>query len=784
MFLLLPPLASAATPAPGPLPPPIVASEAPASATKRGPDSAGKPHPVTARLFAETATVAPGGTLVLGIHLAQDEGWHTYWRAPGDVGQPTEAKWSVPAGVTVDALTFPLPERFEQDGQVSYGYDREVLLTAAVHVPADAKPGPLPVSVQVNWLVCKTSCIPGEAVLERTFPIAAGPATPGPNAATFAHHRARHPTPLAEVTEFTVAGKVSVSALRPEDRFRAAFVVTPTGPALGVGAGRTEGVLGVWPTFVPIPGGYDWSVTATEVTPLPDGRVAFLVDGETYAPDPLPASDRLGGLLQLEIGGRRVSTEVELPLAWAAKGAAVTTDPDPVFTAQAPPPTPPAPPATEQGAPPTTAVVAPVADVGSASLWLNLVFAFVGGLILNVMPCVLPVLTLKVYGLVEEAELSTRARRATGLAYTGGVVASFWAMALAVVVLRAAFGVEADWGFQFQYPPYVAALATIVFAFGLSMLGVFELPVVGGEKAGEAAAREGLLGVFFSGAFATLLATPCSAPFLGGAVAYAFAAPVPTLFLVFSMIGLGMSAPFLGVAFAPSLARFLPAPGPWMDVFKQLLGFSLLLTTVFLVHTLGSQIGQDRTSWFLVFLTVVGLGCWGFGRWGGLAETGSRQLGAAGAAGALIAGAAWAFVDLELDAEAACAPATVETAGLSFDEEIPWQAFSEPAIGALDGKLVFVDFTADWCLTCKVQERTVLETRTVRDAMQKHGVVPLKADWTRRDDVIKGWLNRHGRAGLPMYLVIPADRTRPTIVLPEAITPGMVVAALEQASSS
>jgi thiol:disulfide interchange protein/DsbC/DsbD-like thiol-disulfide interchange protein len=778
MLTLFAALASASGPATGPAAPPIDASEAPPSAARRGPDNGGKPHPVLARLLAETTTVTPGGTLTLGIHLAQDEGWHTYWRAPGDVGQPTEAVWTVPAGVVVDPLAFPVPERFEQDGQVSYGYDREVLLTAAAHVPADARPGPLPVSVKLNWLVCKTSCIPGEATLERTFQVAATPPAPGPNQAAFAHQATHLPTRLADVKGFTVASMVSVSAIRPESKFRVGFVVTPTAKVTA-NAARSEGVLGVWPTFVPIPGGYDWSVTATEVRPLDDGRIALLVDAETWAPDPLPPSDRIGGLLQLEVDGALVTTEVELPLAWAAKDAAVVPSPEPLMTAASPAPAPPAEEREVQVA--ATAPTPPVVDVGAAGLLLNLVFAFVGGLILNVMPCVLPVLTLKIYGLVEEAEMTAAGRRATGLAYTGGVLASFWAMAVGVVVLRSVFGVETDWGAQFQYPPYVAGLVTVVFAFGLSMLGVFELPVIGGDKAGQAAAREGLAGVFFSGAFATLLATPCSAPFLGGAVAYAFSAPTTHLFLIFTVIGLGLAAPFLGVAFAPSLSRFLPAPGAWMDVFKQLLGFTLLLTAVFLLHTLDTLIGPDRSAWFLVFLTLVGVACWGFGRWGGLAETGSRQLLAAGAGGLLMLGAGFAFVDLTVAEECASA-APLQTTGLSFQHEIPWQPFSEAQVAALEGKPVFIDFTADWCLTCKVQEGTILETETVRDAMAKHGVVPLKADWTRPNPVIKAWLNRHGRAGLPMYLVIPADRSRPSIVLPEAITPGMVVDALERAT--
>ncbi len=754
---------------------PVDLADAPASATARGPDSAGKPHPVTARLLAESATVRPGGTLKLGIHLQQEEGWHTYWRAPGTIGQPTEAVWTVPAGHQVGPLRFPLPERFQQEGETSYGYDHEVLATAELTVPANAPAGDLPVSVAVHWLVCKSSCIPGDVVLTRTLRVDPGAPVPGPNAAAFAETAARMPVPSA----FPVTSAVSVSAVRPEAPFQVAFVVTPPAGATIPAAATVDGVVGVWPAFVPV-AGPDWAVTRSEVRSLPDGRVVFLLAAENWGPDPLPTADRAGALLQLEVGGKLVATEVEVPLPWAARDAVVVASTDPLFAEPEEVAAPPG-----AGAEPLAvaeaAVAAPPVDVGSASLWLNLVFAFVGGLILNVMPCVLPVLTLKIYGLVEEAEQTAASRRNSGLAYTGGVLSSFWVMAGAVVVLRSVFGIQVDWGSQFQYPEYVAPLAAVVFVFALSMLGVFELPVIGGEKAGEAASREGLVGVFFSGAFATLLSTPCSAPFLGGAVAYAFSAPTPMLFLIFTVVGLGLAAPFLGVALAPSLARFLPAPGPWMDVFKQLLGFSLVLTTVFLLNSLSVLIGPARTSWFLVFLTVLGMACWGFGRWGGLAESGVRQLQAAGAALLLTVGSGWAFVDLTVEPPASCAT-TVET-DLEFGEHIPWQPFSEPAVEALAGKVVFIDFTAEWCLTCKVQERTVLETATVREAMAAHGVVPIKADWTRRDAVIKAWLNRHGRVGLPMYLVLPADRSRPPIVLPEAITPGMVVEALKKASS-
>jgi thiol:disulfide interchange protein len=786
MVLLLSSVAAFGSGTASPAPPPPPQVDLAGAPSGRGPDHNGKPHPVTARLLVEHEALVPGTTTRVGVHLTQQEGWHTYWKSPGDIGQPTEAKWSVPTG-SVGELKFPVPQRFEQDGQISFGYDREVLLSADLSIPADAKPGPLQLAADINWLVCSTSCIPGSTHLELPLEIKAGGAPPSPTryAPLFAHYAAQHPVPLSEGELPGDGPKVeyvlSASAVRPSESFRAAFVVTP--PAKGAFEGVTKQP---WPTFTPIASSYDWGVTGVTLSPQPDGKLFVVVDGETYEPDPLPQGQTVGGLLQLKVGDRWLRTEVSGPLPWAAAGAQVTPTTHPALAVKAEAPqTAPAGEVAHDGAADNVVpmAISPLGAAGTsgASLLGVLLFAFVGGLVLNVMPCVLPVLTLKLYGLVEQSDITPGRRRQVGLAYTGGVMASFLALALAVIVLRAVFGVQVDWGFQFQYPPYVAALATVVFAFGLSLLGVFEIPVIGAETAGQASSKEGLVGSFFTGVFATLLATPCSAPFLGTAIAYAFSAPVLELLAIFATVGLGLGAPFLLVAFVPALFRFLPRPGAWMDTFKQLLGFTLIATTIWLVDVLFAQIGGDRTVGFLAFLLAVGVGLWIFGHFGGIAESGRRQL-AAAAGGAVVAlGAGLYFLDLELAPDEQCDDGALVQDGLSFADGIPWQPFSEPRIEALAGKTVFVDFTAEWCLTCKVNERTVLETSDVRGAMQELGVVPLKADWTRRDEVITEWLRQNGRAGVPMYLVIPGDRTKAPILLPEVITPSMVVGALKQA---
>ena len=739
-------------------------SGVPDSAHVKTLDPQGKPHPVEVWLIADQTAVKPGGSLRLGVLLAQQEGWHTYWRSPGDIGLPTQIAWTAPSGATVGPVAFPVPERFQADTLVSYGYDDQVLFFTEIKLP-DSLSGAAAFTAEASWLVCQTSCIPGSASLKLELPV--GDPAPSATAPLFDHYAAQHPADLLTVKSFAVESALSVSALQAEKPFKAAFLIQPIGEGADLSVGP-----GTWPVFTPIVEGA-WMVLSTQATPQAGGGLLVVIEGQAFTPEgALPTTDAVGGLVQVKVGDRYERAEVRLPLPWAEATAAVTPSTSPLFAAAGP-----------AAAAPTEVAATPVAPAEAPpSMGYMMLLAFLGGMLLNIMPCVLPVLTLKLYSLVEQGGISDRDRMKAGVGYTAGILASFLALAAVVVVLRETLGAQVGWGFQFQYPGYVAVLATIVFLFGLSLFGVFEVPAFGADAVAGTEQKEGMAGYFLTGVFATLLATPCSAPFLGTGMGFALQLEPLWVMLFFGLAGLGLAAPFLLIAFVPTLYRFLPRPGAWMVAGKQVLGFTLIATTVWLIDVLGAQVGRDGVTGFLAFLTAVGFAAWLFGTFGGLTETRGRQAVVA-LAGAAVAGlVGWRFLDLEFE-EAAPVSTVLQTADLDFAEKIPWQAFTEQRVEELAGKTVFIDFTADWCVTCKVNEKTVLETETVREAMKARGVVPLKGDWTRKDEAITRWLQRYGRAGVPFYLVIPADRTQAPIPLPEVITPGLVVEALTEAEA-
>jgi len=766
--------------APGVGTPPVVAFDSlPASAAIRPTGNDGNPHQVLARLLIDRDTVKPGEPFRLGLYLEQDENWHTYWHAPGEVGEPTKITWSLPENAKSTPYTYPVPAYFEWESIVSIGYEKDVLLFTTVTLADNTALGELSLGADAGWLACETSCIPGKASLSIPVQVVSADTETTSSAYTplFDYWESLHPTDPLSIQAFTVETALSASAVHSDESFYAVIQLTPTGDTPLVATTETD----TWPVFTPI-NSSEWMLIDKSVKLTDSGAIRATVEGYTYEPETLPTDQVVGGLFQVPLGDQWVRTEIKIPLPWVAKDVEVTQSSSPLFEGveglQAAE-------GETEAADATAAAPSPAEEPASpheeASFLQMLLLAFFGGMLLNIMPCVLPVLTLKLYSLVEQTDITQKERRVAGAAYTAGIVLSFLALALAVIGMRSAFGLNVGWGFQFQYPPYVLALGTIVFVFGLSLFGVFEVPAFGANQAVQASNKEGIVGYLLTGAFATLLATPCSAPFLGTGMGFAFSLPSSGILLFFGVAGLGLAFPFLAIAFVPALYKFLPTPGEWMESFKQFMGFTLIATTIWLVDVVGAQTGPEGTTGFLAFLLFVALGCWIFGRWGGLVAPRKHQIIAFLVALVISTAAGFKFLKTELASTAPASDGELTTE-LDFSEKMPWQAFSEERIDELAGQTVFVDFTADWCLTCKVNERTVLETETVRSAMDRLNVVPLKADWTRRDEVITRWLQRFGKAGVPFYLVIPADRSKPMLPLSEVISPSSVVAKLEEGS--
>ena len=395
------------------------------------------------------------------------------------------------------------------------------------------------------------------------------------------------------------------------------------------------------------------------------------------------------------------------------------------------------------------------------------------------MPCVLPVISLKVLGLVAQAGEERRRTRHLGLAFAAGIVATFLVLAALVVLLKRG-GEQIGWGFQFQYPGFVAAMAALVFVLGLSLFGVFSVRLPGtGAGLQAAAGRQGLAGSFLNGVLATILATPCSAPFLGTALGFAFSQPGAFVWAIFAAIGAGMALPYLVLALEPSWMRFLPRPGAWMEIFKQLMGFLLMATVLWLLWVLGHQVGLEGVVWTGAFLLCAALACWILGQWVDLGSSTVRRWVARVAAAAIVAAAYAIFLRPALEQERAPSDPVGEGA-------LAWQPFSSAGLEELldAGRHVFIDFTAEWCWTCKVNERAVLADPRVRARFAELDVALVKADWTHRDAEITRWLQSFGRSAVPLYVIFPGGGSGEPVVLPEILTTGLVLKKLEETAAA
>jgi len=676
-----------------------------------------------ARLLLAAQAARPGDTVLAGIRLQMDPEWHTYWKNSGASGIPTTLEWTLPAGVTAGAIQWPVPEKLTLDDLTTYVYLDEVVLLVPFQISPDAKPGPLELRAKAAWLECKETCLPGGAEISATLEVGAE-RKPSPDGELIAAWQKKLPQP---------GGKLSAQAAweKPADGDTRPLVLEWAATAAGE------------PDFFP-QASDDFEVQGkTEILSADAGRMRLRKLVKKFSGD---WPKQISGVLVQKSALTIAAFDVSLPVSGAATESIAAT------AAAAPP------------------------------LWQMLLYAFLGGLILNVMPCVLPVIALKILGFVSESKSDPRHVRLLGLVYALGVAVSFLALAALVIGVKAA-GHRAGWGMQFGNPQFLVLLTTLVTLVALNLFGLFEVNL-GGQvlgAAGTLAARQGVAGAFFNGVLATILATPCTAPFLGAAVGFAFAQGTAVILLIFLTVAAGLASPYVLLSWQPAWLKFLPKPDAWMEKFKIAMGFPMLATAVWLLNLAGGNYGK-RAWWLGIFLVTVALAAWVFGEF---AQRGRTRRGLAGiVALALLAGGYGLAIERELDWRAPLAPDAAAGSLRESPEGIDWQPWTPAAVTQAQsaGKAVLVDFTADWCLTCQANKKIAIETAPVRAKLKALGAVALLGDYTHFPEAITAELQRYGRAGVPLVLVFPGRAGAPPAVLPELLAPNSVLNALDGAT--
>lgn len=681
-------------------------------------------------LVAQDRAAAPGRETVIGLRIRQQPGWHTYWRNSGDAGLPPELVWDLPPGWDFQGVVWPAPGRMPEGGGtlMTYGWEGEVILPLRLSVPADAR-GTAPIRLKATVLVCATICVPETAELSLDLPIGVGAASNGPEGQAVMRTVSAAPVPEPSIR---------AAAALEGGRLKLAFAGPPLAAAAADGA-----------YFYPDRPGLIRHVAVQTIEKGPQGLTLTL--------EPAPGLTALAG-----------------PVTGVLTTPAGSWD---VSAAAGPPP----PGASGQGAATPARLssieggedAAAAANEGGLGLPLALLLALAGGLLLNLMPCVFPVLAMKAAALARHIDEPGEGPR-EGLAFTAGVLTTFLALALALLAAKAA-GQAAGWGFQLQSPFTIAALAMVMLGVGLNLSGVFHVGL-SLQGAGSLNRWSGALGAFLTGALAVVVAAPCFAPFMTEAVSFGLTHSALDAILVFLALGLGFAIPFLALSLAPGLAKRLPRPGPWMETLKQLLAFPMYAAAAWLAWVFAQQTGSGPLGLLLFAAVLLALAFHLLGRAQAAQAEGRRAV------------VHYAFAALAVIAAgftAAAGAAAPPSAGRGVDgpaglEAVAWSPEALAAARA-EGRPVFVNFTAAWCVTCQVNERAALGGRRVRAAFEKTGAVYMVADWTRRDEVIAAELAAHGRAGVPLYLVYGTDGGEPAI-LPQLLGEDAVVRALEAAA--
>ena len=654
---------------------------------------------ISARLEAETARPAPGSRITLALTMSPERDWHGYWQNPGDAGAPAAIAWTLPADATVSAMRYPVPQRLIVQGLMNYVYERPYALLMTLTVPKGLRAGaPLRIAGKARWLACSpVVCVPEQGPVALDLVVGDGAVTPTARA-RFDGWRAKLPMPLSQPARFeTKAGRVRIMIPFPAARTVADPYFYPA----------TDNVI---------------DYAAPQVISRRGDRLIVETKAAKYT-EPAGSIDGV-----IAIG--------------ADRGLSLSARPGRVPAAGIP--------------------IASSGDGAPEGQWriflLALGGAVLGGLLLNAMPCVFPILSLKALSLARSGETDGKAR-IEALAYSGGVIMSCILLALLLLSLRAG-GVAAGWGFQLQDPRMVLLLLLLVTAISLNLAGLFELRVIG---VGEAMTRgRGAVPAFWTGVLAALIATPCSGPFMAGAVGAALLLPPAAAIAIFAGLGLGLALPFLLIGFVPALRRRLPKPGAWMDRLRRILSVPMFVTALGLAWILGRQAGVDQMVVGLGAALLLGLALW----WVGARQAKGRRFSWAPVLPVMVAAMA---AILLIPAGTAAAPVTESTKG---DTE----PFGEARLAALlaEKKPVFLYFTAGWCLTCKVNEKAAIERQAVRDHFAQTGVVVMVGDWTNGDPAIGRFLERQGRSGVPLYLFYHSDGRIET--LPQLLTPATLTA--------
>jgi thiol:disulfide interchange protein len=677
------------------------------------------------QLVVPSSSLSQGASAHAGLYFKLEPGWHVYWKNAGDSGEPPRIKWTLPNGITAGHLQFPAPTRLPLGPLMDFGYENEVLFPFELKVSANAAAGPAALHGKVDWLVCREVCIPGKAELEATRTVGGSSTTVEPDASLYA--RLINKVPSA-----------------PPASFKAGFQPTPTGFRLTVITGQKENQA----SFFPADQNVLDNPAPQKVTPTTKGLTLDLKKDANLTANPA----QLRGVLELATGR-------------AYEFAAAPGTPAAVSAVEAPASSPQAASAATPATQPLSSAPAEPQAPAAPGLARIVFLAFLGGMILNLMPCVFPVLFLKGLALMQSGSEERHRLRTHGMVYTSGILVSFWILVAVLLALRGA-GSRFGWGFQFQSPVFLSLMAGLLFFLGLSLAGQFEIGLSLTSAGGSLAAKQGYTGSFFTGVLAVIVATPCTAPFMGVAIGYALAQPAAVTFAVFTALALGLAAPYAVLTLQPAWTRVLPKPGAWMEVLRQAVSVPIFGTVIWLVWVLAQAYGATLLAAVLGGFLLIAIAGWFLGRWP--AQRWSTVV-ASVVLLVFIALSVWAPKNL------AASPAT----SASSVQAGAWQPWSAETVAGYQsqGRPVFVDFTASWCLSCQVNERVALGQPAVRKAFADANVALLRADWTQHDEAIAQTLASLGRSGVPAYVLYVPGEKSPRL-LPEVLTPGIVTNAL------